>query len=739
MSYKKKACTALTAVFPNSESFAEFVEDSENQSRLQSFVEFAARHGVIDTPTTEAFKRFIIENKRPQINESLDDLTLEELIDNRRTYLNIRISIRSLIDKINDLLINNDLMLPPLNSSMFTRLKRQVADTPRKRDALRSFAFWIGFERGDRGSGWHYETLKALCRENVNSALNNSCGVRIAFSISGRGHIIGQDIITWMKRTIRNTLIEKADLLANGNTPKIKTYDLTTFQVDLPNADQSTNPSAYANTLKEAIDIAHQLTIKWILSPFSSYNRFFSIGVATGDFDEVNDQLQAILNAKLPEDPVIRLTDYARQCVVINQIKVIMNYKPEEIELYSGERFKVWWITELSGMIHWGLVPGLINDGLLGEDLFNAINLRRQLSIPTDANSAQDNSAINRFFRFPQNSMLGFEIVRTLLCKKKFAESMEILNALLRVTPYHLNSRITRMVLYKYLGVEAVNYYISDKMFRMAEKEAAYIVENLNHIGEDFYYEYALLKLARLSTAIKALRRQDNTIYEVLDLRMGAPDLILLLNEAEEIVMEGVTVSSPTVERIIYLTLSIEVLKIVLYENIKDDGRINPRLTCSAEKIKQHMLNIFISQYNQALDIGTTDLSRAMRFTNEAAIHDGSMIALDGYRSAQMFATAVFYWDILPVRNVHTIKETLAHLNKALTFAKTLALMNEPVYSIATLSGQLVSADLFVSQVDSLINEIETRYKKASELEKMDSTAGIGRDDDDLVLLSYHI
>ncbi len=736
---QEKARNALTAVFPNIKSISDFIKDSEGRKRLWSFIDFAARHGLIESKTNEAFNAFILSNSRSSKNESLNDLTMEELINNKEDYLSIRISNKALIDKINALLSKNGIKMPQLSRAMFTRLKKHIADTPRKRDALRSFAFWIGYERSEMGKEWHYETLKDLCCEDSSKIIDNFCGIRMAFSINSRGIIIGQNIVAWMKRTIKNTLMERKDLFNGLTLPKVRNHDLNTFQLDLPNTDQSAIPAAYANTLKKAITIAHQIAIQWMISGFANYNRFFSIGIAAGHFDEINNQLQAILNVKLPEDPVIRLTDYTQQCSKINQIKVILNHIPEEIELFSGEAFKVWWIIELSGFIYWDLVPRIISKGLLGNSSFNSFDLRRQLTIPNRASSLQDNDAINCFLKFPRHQMLGFEIARAFLCKKKISSAIEIINAILRVSPHHQNSRIMRMMLYRLLGGEASNYYLSTLMFRMAENEANYILETLGHTSEDFYYEYGILKLAQLSTAIKVLQQHDKNIFEIRDIRLTTADLITMVNQAEEVIIQGLTVSSPTAERIIHLFLSVQVLKLVILENIKDDGGINQRLTCPNNKIKQHMYGLFISLYNQEFDLETSDITSVLQFVNEIICHNDSLVALEVFKPEQFFNNAVFYWDIIPVRNVAIINATLEMLKKALISANTCALKKDPVYSITNLSGQFISADQFISQINSIIKEIERRYQKKSELEIMDPTSVIGRAEDDLVLMTYYI
>ncbi|MCP4552773.1 MAG: hypothetical protein GY834_12200 [Bacteroidetes bacterium] len=79
--------------------------------------------------------------------------------------------------------------LPRLSNVMFTRLKSDPADTPRKRDALRSIAFWLGHERAHLGPLWNFETLSKLC-DRIEPKIDYKEGVRIAFSIYSRGDVI---------------------------------------------------------------------------------------------------------------------------------------------------------------------------------------------------------------------------------------------------------------------------------------------------------------------------------------------------------------------------------------------------------------------------------------------------------------------------------------------------------------------------------------------------------------------
>lgn len=739
MDRRKKIINALTAVFPDVESIAGFIEDSESRENLQSFINVAAKHRLIDAPNEDAFKTFIGDNSRSPVNGKLDeDLTFEKLIDNKIDFLNIRLSNRGLTECINTLLSKSNVFLPRLNNTMFSRLKKQSADTPRKRDALRSFAFWIGHERLDLGDEWHYETLYKLCNK-VESTVNYREGIRIAFSISSRGDMIGNDMIRWLKKVLKNILKDRGEVSLQGSWAKVKCHNFTTLYIDLPNTEDRLNSASYRNNIREAISIAHQISIQWTISGFASRNRFLSIGIAAGDFAEVSNHLLPILNVKLPQDPVIRMTDYARQCAMINEMKVILNHTPKEIELFNGETLNVWWVKELWSTLYWELTPDLLNENIFSGDSPYAQRLKHQLMFPNsiDPLPENDEDAISVFLKYPHYSALGYEIVRSLYCKKMYQEALEILRILLSINPKHITSRVTRMTIYKIFGVEAVTYTLSNMMFKRAEKEAQYICRNYEEIGEDFYYEHAMVKLAKLSTTIKMLR--DNSSRSKMDGFLITGDMLLtLVDEAEEILMEGLTVSL-TIGRLRYLFNCVQILKIVLKENILSDGNITPQLKCPNGKIKQYGLELALStgrfrQHSSNFDLHTFNL-----FVQNLIRTFQESVVLGVFEPAMLFSQAVVYWDILPFRNVGIVKETLKALNKALEVAKEFDKKGEQIFSCVRLTGQLISPEEFIAQVETIVAEIEHRYNTLAAIEKMNPMAEISSDNDDLVLMTFHV
>ena len=56
-----------------------------------------------------------------------------------------------------------------------------------------------------------------------------------------------------------------------------------------------------------------------------------------GDYGVLENQLLSLLTAGLPDDPMIRISDYARHGLLINDIHVILCPKPVEARLFKGE------------------------------------------------------------------------------------------------------------------------------------------------------------------------------------------------------------------------------------------------------------------------------------------------------------------------------------------------------------------------------------------------------------------
>ena len=139
------------------------------------------------------------------------------------------------------------------------------------------------------------------------------------------------------------------------------------------------DPMSYRQCLECAISLAHQIAIRWSLSKYCSKNRFLSIVVVAGEYSNLDNYLLPLLNAKLPDDPVIRVSDYARQCLLINDIRVILCQYPSETTLFNGEALTIWWIIALWSTHYFDFVADLLEDKILQNDPASIEKLNRLL------------------------------------------------------------------------------------------------------------------------------------------------------------------------------------------------------------------------------------------------------------------------------------------------------------------------------------------------------------------------
>ncbi|MCP4603831.1 MAG: hypothetical protein GY847_25485 [Proteobacteria bacterium] len=708
MTEKEKASSAILAVFPTLTSLENFIESEENKSTLESFIAYATEKHVITTSNKETFSEFIDSNCL-ELSDCTppENLTLEELFEKKEDYLNIGFSARGLTDRINALVNKNQIELPKVSNTMLTRLKKEPADTPHKLNTLRSLAFWLGHERSNLGPSWNFETLRKLCNKS-DQPVDYKEGVRIAFSLYSRGDVIGNEIVDWLKRELKEYIKHNVVLLPYGGWGKVKFHDITTLYVDFPKERGGNNPAASLQCIRDAISIAHQIAIRWALSDYCTNKRFLAIGIAVGEFSGLDNYLLPVLNVKLPDDPVIRLTDYARQCVLINGIRTVFCDEPKEVVMFNGEPLNIWWVVGLWSTFYWDFVPGLKNAEILQNNPTSSETLREMLLFPgidtTPSENENVSNEITTFFRFPHNSLLGIEIAKTLYYRKKFWEADEILRILLSINPTNLNARSLRMSIYRNMGTEVSSYSSAELLFMRAEEEAEYIGKVAD---EDFYDEYAVVKLAKALIILRTIR-QTQGVFKSLNICLTKEEVYKLLDETESLLIRGITVS-PNRARSIYLWGCTRALKMTL----KNDEGIflspDKPLNCPKHIIEQFVIDAGIamgwlkeeSSENVLLNIVKTVYLNL--FNNHY-----EFVSLDAYRPTIHFCLAVGLWDFYLTRDADVAKATIKLLEDAIEIARELETEDICIYSYTRLLGEMMPAKQFISHMKKAIQMVDT-------------------------------
>ncbi|MFO8047864.1 MAG: hypothetical protein R6U29_02430, partial [Desulfosudaceae bacterium] len=194
---------ALISMFPSNKSYLEFKNDAGKHfpASLESFLELAQSKDLIKEATEEAFLNFIENNQFLfESHEPPEGYNFSRLLDQ---VLN-KWSVNSLIVKLNS--FAEQFKMIPVQASMFSRLKKDfLPNTPKKRNLLRLFAFWMGLCRPQ--SGWHYEMLLQLPRkEPFKPEFKENEGVRMAFSLQSAGDILNLKTVEWLKKELRQCI-----------------------------------------------------------------------------------------------------------------------------------------------------------------------------------------------------------------------------------------------------------------------------------------------------------------------------------------------------------------------------------------------------------------------------------------------------------------------------------------------------------------------------------------------------
>ncbi|MDD4357533.1 MAG: hypothetical protein PHN98_09800 [Smithellaceae bacterium] len=733
MKEKEKDISALLAAFPTPQSWSAFLQNSDNDRIRDTLMAFAFRSGFIRTMDVMAVENFIRQHASRRTRPAFvppGHLDFEELLDKKEEFLKISLSARGLTERINALLAEKQIALPKVTNSMLTRLKREPVDTAYKQSVLRSLAFWIGHERPDIAADWHYDILLGICRE-VRHPENFQEGARIGFALYSRGDVIDHEILGWLKKTVKSYIDQSIGHFSYGRWGKVRAHDITTLYVDFPKETQSNNLIHYQQCLRSATSLAHQMAIRWALSPYSTKNRFLSIAIVVGEYASLDNHLLPLLNAKLPDDPVIRISDMARQCVLINDIRVVLCPEPTETTLFNGESFAIWWIEAFWSTLYFDFVSELLADPILQNHPAAVEKLNRLLwRLPDqgEADTAEDEAnAVTAFFKFPQNSLLGLEIAKTLYYRRRFSEALEILRVVLSINPTDLIARTLRMILLRNMALDAPTFNAACGLFRQAMKEARFIETNCSCESEDFYCEYAVLHMAQAMRTLRHSRSDPGIVKDEEALLALKNNIYASLAAAQDLFENGIAVS-PSAIRSAYLLGSVRLLVAILKED--EDIFINPRkaLACGHQTAGDVSVNLHWQIGFRRPDMSEDRQSEVTEqlMMVKAKTHDDA-ITLQSYRPTIYFCNAVALLDLSPTTTVTALKSAEQALLTAREIAESVKKDDVCIYSFTRTYGEMIPADEFIGHINNCLRFIEQTAKVEAAGQKGKRSAAAGK------------
>jgi len=692
---------AVLSIFPTIDSFENFVQQEKGFDYAKSIIYWIYSNNLIMNETIDSFRSLLLDsnmNQRTEFYHLFENiLSFSDFIDKRSEYIGVKSSVKQFVKTINQFLKVNKIQIPAINDVTITRLRTGPADTPAKKNTLRALSLWIGHERHNCGLSYHYENLLYLCDQNIDKIWNEKEGCRVAIGLFSRGDLIDDALVRWLIEKIK----KHQEDFDKDSVGTIHSYNTTTLYVDFYKRNEESNqfyhPTTFGECINKAISFSYTLMIRWLLSKYNTSKRFLSIGIASGVFSDFDyyGYIQGILSEDIKNDPVIRLTDFTRQCIVINDIRVLICPAPKEQFISSGELNKVWWLDGLWNTIYWDLIPEMIYDkAILSDEKMRSL-LWVSKNQMIDIN---ESDAVKTFLQSQNNTFLGLEIAKTLFYKRKFIEANEILRIILCREPKNIIARTLRISIHWNNGVNADTYSKAEMSFRLIEKEVEFIEEYCENKDEDYYCEYGLGIVGHAITILRFIKR------EILDKSM-LTKVLSLLNDAESLYEKSKVISS-TGSRSVYLLLYTKSLKGLI---LNDDLFITnfPYESCFIDKYKP-----FETVTNEVFTVigwihpDLKDLKQKMLFFENRAyqaikLHDDSTF-LRTYIPGVTFCYAVLLWDFNPFITRQTINKVMDLLQKAYQSASQLD--NELcIYSVTRFNGEIMPVRTFQMHIEKCI------------------------------------
>jgi len=533
---------------------------------------------------------------------------------------------------------------------------------------------------------------------------NKKEGCRVALGLFSRGDFIDNDIIKWLAESIKEYK-KDFDQFSVGT---LHSYNVTTLYIDFYKKNDENNqfyhPIIFGKCINKAISLSYKLMISWLLSKYNTSKLFLFIGISAGIFSDLDfySHIQGILSEDIPNDPVIRMTDFTRQCVVMNDIRVLTCQIPKEKLIASGEIIKVWWLDGLWNTLYWDFIPKMIEDSVLlsDEKLKNILWVsRNQIS-----QKKNEDNAIITFLKSNHNTLLGLEIAKTLFYRRKFIEASEIVRIILSREPKNIIARTLNISILWNKGVTSDTYSKSELYFKSIEKESEYIEEYCDNKDEDNYCEYGFGILGHATTIIRFIKKGSLSFNKEKD------KILELLNKAESI-FEKAKILSPTGSRSIFLLLYTRSLKSLI---INDDNFPCDSFNSKSYLQKNH--KTFDTVINEMFSVigwlhpNLKDPKEKLLFYEDRVyqavkLHDDSTF-LRTYTPGVLFCYSALIWDFNPFITKQTFNTVMKWLERAKKTAKELKDENLCIYSATKFNGENMTVETFLNHINKCISEL---------------------------------
>ncbi len=707
--YKGHFHEALSRMFPSAESLDEFKKEriDEGESTLRQLASIGASCGYLAEQTESELVHLI--NTMAQIKPALHHgrIPFEDMLN----QITQGSSFNSLIDWIND--ISEDLDFPKVQVSLITRMKQGgILKTTKQKWILRLLAFWVGLKRPHLPYDYRsFIESFGYIPETVSHSEEE--GVRIDFTFAQTHEIIDFQMIDWLKHEL---LICIKDLnLYRMTGDKVHFYSTTTATLLIDKDKGPANePRLYSQAVRCALVIAHQILVRWALSPLNKYHNPMIIGIASGQFKKLQWQMQALINARLEENFNIRLTDFSKLCACLTDTKIVFSPSPSSCSMMNGENLILWTVRHF-WFLYYDFIPKMIEDGMFPSDEPSRIDFSRQTQFPDRQKDAPGNLILDAIRKAPQNDSLIIETALVCLSKRMYIDACTILSIIFASDPFNPVARTLKMLIFLNMAMNQPDYGLFELYFDRAKKEGDFALKYCRE-EEELWCEYGLLFWTRAIYILRMLRKKK--VVDTLQRNTFKSLLLDDLKQAETCFQNGM-IFSPTVNRPGFWIVHLRSL-IGMIGN-------DPSITESTGEIKDRQGIYGVESMKFFISLGWLDpavitmtdetdrlnhLNRFVeRMTQSIGWYYGS-VHLRMYKPNVAFSIATVLWDFCPMITVKIAKNVLTWLERSKFNASQVIGSHTGLFSIVAWYSQIQDPKHFIACVDRAMDKIKSIIQK---------------------------
>lgn len=694
---------ALYRMFPTVDSFQNFVsEDNDDNRKIRrNLVDIAFKNKHIPDRTEHELCKLINTMSMTRVTPHHEKLSFSDIMDN----LAQGASINTLVEWLNYLA--TDLGFPKIQASMITRMKQSGQfKTSRQQLLLRLIAFWTGLKRPLLP--YTFQTFTESFAFALAPAHDvDDEGVRIDFTFLQTVEIIDFQMIDWLKTELLQCIKDLNLFSITGS--KISFYSTITASLKIHKDKGPTlEPRLYSQAIRCALVIAHQIIIRWAISSVNRKQNPMVIAIAAGKFSKLSGQIQSLLDARLSEALIVRMSDYAKLCVSVTDAKVVFHPGPLTLTIPNGDIFTLWVIKHF-WFLYYDFIPRLLDSDMLPTNDNAYDDFKNLIYFPGSESISSGNHILSAIRKFPQNDILIIETAKICLSRRMFAEANSILMTIFASDPFNPVARTLRMVIFLNMAMAQNDYTVFELYFDRAKKEGDFVLKYCKE-EEEIWCEYGLLHWTRAIFILRQLRRQIITDK----FRRAELKEILLsdLREAETCFQNGM-IFSPTVNRPGFWIVHLK----SLYTMVKQDATITESLNPIRDTSGVYAsisVNFFISLgWIDPAVLTLTDIDKLLYHLNlfinriEQGIYtyDGS-VNLRMYKPNVAYSIATVMWDFSPIMTIGTAKTVLEWLEKSKMSALRVKDSKTGLFSIVSWYSQIQDPGHFISCVAKAYDQI---------------------------------